>query len=228
MKRTTKRVLIALDLAKLDSPGLVSFARSIATGLTGNKNLAAADVAKLPFQASDLQTAATALETTHTSRPTSPSKASTKTEGDQASTLMDELTDVARFIEGIANVKAAGDATLAEAIIVSVGFQTKKAAVRHPKGFEAASLAKGTALVHVPSGDANGVKLLQYSTDGGKTWSLPIIVHGMDITLTGMKSGVDYLFQMATSSPPPKKTKATMVSGSEAQAWSDSVSCMIM
>ncbi len=227
MKRTTKRALIALDLIHLDAPGLVSFTRSVGKGLTNNSNLTAADVAKLPVAVADLLTAATTLETTHTARPTAPSKAATKQERDQASTLMEALTNTAAFIEGLANTKANGDLAIAQSIIVSVGFPLKKTGVKRTKGFEADSPAKGAAHLHVPTGASNAVTLVRYSADGGKTWSLPIIVHTIDITITGLTSGVDYLFQMATSTPPAKKAKQTITAGSEALAWSDAISCVI-
>jgi hypothetical protein len=227
MKRSTKRAIIALDLASFDAPGLVSFARAIAKGLTNNANFTAADLAKLPMTVADLLTAATSLESTHVGRPTTPSKAATKLERDQAGVVMDGLTNIAAFVEGLANTKASGDVAAAEGIILSVGFQLKKAPVRTAKHFGATSPTKGAALVAGIPGARNAVRLLQYSTDAGKTWSLPIVVHGTKVLISGMKSGSEGLFQYATSSPPVKRATQTLVSGTEAQRWSDSASCVI-
>jgi len=227
VKRTTKRAIIALDLLSLDAPGLVSFTRAVGKGLTGNVNLAAADIAKLPVAVTDLLAAATTLENTHTARATAPSKAATKLEGEQGSVLMEYLTNTASFIEGLANTKAAGDVTMAGAIITSVGFQLKKIGVKRTKGFTADSPAKGTAHIHVPPGVGNAVRMVQYSADGGKTYSPPIVIHGVNLTITGLKSAVDYFFQMATSTPPAKKAKQVVASGSEQPAWGDAVSCVI-
>ena len=227
MKRATKRAQIALDLASMNAPSLVLFTRSVAKGLTNNPNLTAADVAKLPVTVADLLTSASALEATHTVRPTAPSKSSTKQEHDQATTLMEQLTNTAAYIEGLANTKAAGDLAEAQAIITSVGFPLKKTAVKVPKGFEVDSPAKGAAHVHVPAGAASVVRLVRYSMDGGKTYSPPIIVHGQDITITGLKSGLEGLFQRATNAPSGKKSKATIVAGTEEQAWSNPVPCVI-
>jgi hypothetical protein len=33
---------------------------------------------------------------------------------------------------------------------------------------------------------------MQYSSDGGKTWSLPIVVHGVYLTITGLQSGINW------------------------------------
>jgi hypothetical protein len=167
------------------------------------------------------------LEATHTARPTAPSKTSTKQEHDQATTLMEQLTNTAAYIEGLANTKAAGDLAEAQAIITSVGFLLKKTGVKVAKGFTVTSPAKGTAQVHVPSAEANVVRLVRYSMDGGKTYSPPIVVHGQDITITGLKSGIEGLFQRATNAPPAKKSKATIVAGTEEQAWSNPVPCVI-
>jgi len=227
VKSTTKRAIISLDLVHLDAPGLVSFTRAIAKGLTGNPNITAANVAKLPVAIADLQTAAQTLETTHVARLTAPSKAATKLEHDQANTLMQQITNTATFIQGLANTTAAGDVNLADSIIASVGFQLKKTGVKRRKVFSATSPAKGTAHVYVPSGKRTAVRLLQYSADGGKTYCPTIVVHGVDVIVTALKSGVDYLFQMAMSAPPAKKAKLTITAGSEAAAWSDPISCVI-
>jgi hypothetical protein len=227
MKRTTKRAVIALDLQHVDVPGLVSFTRGVCKGAANNANLAAADAAKLPVSLADLQTAATTLETTHTTRLTTPSTANTRLERDQATTLMEHLTNVAAFIEGLANTKAAGDVTLAGSIIASFGFQLKKVGIKHLKGFEAESPSKGTVVLHVPPGEGNEVQLVQSSADGGKTWSFPIVVHGVNITFSNLKSGVEYLFHLAKSSPPAKKAKQVVSPGTEEPAWGDSVSCVV-
>jgi len=227
MKRTIKRAIIALDLQHVDVPGVVSFTRSIGKGLTGNTNLTAADIAKLPVAIADLLAAATTLESTRTARATAPSKAATRLESEQGSLLMEYLTNTATFIEGLANTKAAGDFTVAAAIITSVGFQLKKPSVRRTKGFTADSPAKTTAHLHVPPAVNNAVRLVQYSADSGKTYSLPIVVHGVDLFITGLKSGIDYLFQTAMSTPPAKKAKQTVTAGSEQLPWGDAVSCVI-
>jgi hypothetical protein len=227
MKRTTKRAVIALDLQHLTVPGLVLFTRAIGKGLTNNTNFTTVDIGKLPFAVADMLTAATTLETTHTGRLTTPSRAATKLEGDQATSLMGQLTDTARFVEGLANTKAAGDLALAQSIIASVGFPLKKAGVKRAKGFEAESTVKGTVDVHVPAGENNEVSLLRFSADGGKTWSATIVVHGVDITLTNLTSGVDYLFEKALSIPPAKRGKQVATAGSEAPAWGDAISCVI-
>jgi hypothetical protein len=228
MKAASRRARILLDLARLDVPGLVSFGRVIAKGLTNNSNFTAADIAKLPVAAVDMGTLATTVETTHTSRPTAPSKAATKLERDQASALADAIRNDGAYVEGFANTKAAGDLAQAEAIILSVGYQLSKTPVRAPpKGFDAESPAQATARVTFPPREKGEVVLLQYSGDGGKTWSLPIVVHGRELLITGLTRKVEYLFQMATSQPPPKRTKQTLTAGTEAQVWSDSASCVI-
>ena len=111
-----RSALISLELSEYDAPGLVSFARILATGLSPNPSFTAADLAKLPVSVADLQTCATALETTHNSRPTTPSRASTKLEGDQATTLMEAIKGIAGFVENFANIKGGGDLAKAEAI----------------------------------------------------------------------------------------------------------------
>ena len=103
----------------------------------------------------------------------------------------------------------------------------RKEAVRRTKGFEGSSPEKSTARVHVPRGADNEIHLMQYSSDDGKTWSLPIVVHGVYLTITGLQSGTAYLFQTATSIP-PQKGKQMVTAGSEALQWSDAISCMIM
>ena len=175
----------------------------------------------------ELQSSADALEETHTGRPTAPSKAVTKLERTQGTTLMEQLTETAGFVEGLANTKAAGDVALAASIITSVGFPLKKNAVKAPKGFKADSPAKGAAHVHLPAGEKGDVRLVRYSIDGQKTYSSPIVVHGYDLTITGIKSGTEIFFESAISTPPPKKSKATFVVGTDGLSWSDAVSCVV-
>ena len=226
MKRSTKRATIALDLVKLDTPRLVSFVRAISKGLTNNPNLAPADVAKLPVTVAAFEAAATTLESTHTTRATAPSKANTKLERDQSNTLLEHVTNVAAFVEGVANTKG-GDLTTAESIIVSVGFSLKKTGVKHRKGFAVTSPAQGTAEIHFPAEAKGAVRLVQYSGDGGKTWSTALVVHGVKMTITGLKSAVDYFFRYGVSVPPGKKSKAMVAAGSEEPTWSDPVSRVI-
>ena len=227
MRRTRQRVTVSMDLASLDTPGLVSFARGVGKGFTDNVNLTDTDIVKMPVSTVDLLASATALETLHTQRLSAPSPASTKLESDRATTLMEQLTNLAAFAEWIANTKAAGNVAVSGAILVSFGFQLKKEAVRHSKGFEGSSPEKGTARLHVPRGADNEVRLVQYSSDGGKTWSLPIVVHGVYISFTGLQSGTAYLFQIATSTP-PQKGKQMVTAGSEALQWGDAISCLIL
>ena len=227
MKSTTRRAIIALDFEKYDVPGLVAFTRSVVKGATNNPNLPATQAAKLPVALADLGTAATTLETTHTSRPTASSKATTKQLRGQADALMGYLRNTADFIEGLANTQAAGDYTLAQSIITSFGFSLKKTGVKPKKGFEADSPAKGTMVIHVPGGKNGEVKFVRYSADGGKTWSMAIVVHFQDITLTNLTSGVDYVIQMALVPRPPKGTKQVLAAGSETIPWGDSITCVV-
>ena len=108
------------------------------------------------------------------------------------------------------------------------GFQLVKDAVRQAKKFAAASLEKASANISFPSRPQNVTVLLSWSADGEKTWSYPIVVHNLDLTITNLKSGVSTSFRYAILKPPTKRGKQVVVAGNEEPAWSDAVSCTIM
>jgi hypothetical protein len=74
-----------------------------------NPNLTAADIAKLPYSPAELLASALALEATHTIRPTAPSKVKNASLGStEATTVMEQNTGVARFLEPLANSRSGG------------------------------------------------------------------------------------------------------------------------
>jgi hypothetical protein len=228
MKLTIRRAIIALDFESLDAPGLASFSRTIAGGLTNNSNFTATDLAKLPWAVTDIQSSAAKLDTIRTARGTAPSKANTKLERDQANTLMGQIKDIAGTIETIANTKAAGDYNLAAAIIVSVGFKLRKTpAPRAVKGFTIDSTSKSTIDVHFPKAPKGAVRVFIYSLDGGKTWSSIIVIHGQDLIINGLKSGTEVQGKFAIVLPPANRAKVVITAGNEAPAWSDPVTCVV-
>jgi hypothetical protein len=227
--RTALLAIIALDLDTMNTPKLVAFTRGICKALTNNANFTAADLAKLPVAVADLGTSATTLETTHTNRPTNPSKANTTLELDQANTLRSQIKGVAAVVQFLANTKANGDLTLAQSIITSAGFKLKKTGAKPAKVFSVTSPAKTVAQLHVPPDPNDEIQLVKYSGDGGKTFSLWIVVHSTSITISALKSGTEYNFYRAISPrPAAKRGKQTLTAGTEDLTWSDFVSCMIL
>jgi hypothetical protein len=227
MRRLTHRALIALHLSHTNVPGIVAFTRGVGKGLTNNSNLTAADLAKAPITVADLLAAATTLESTHTARRTIPSKANTTLELDQATDLLDHLKNLGGFIEGLANTKAAGDVAVAQSIIQSTGFPLRKSGAKPAKGPSAKSPSKGVLDVFVPADDKRGVRLAQYSIDGGKSWSLPLVVHGAGVEISGLKSGIEAMVRLAVNRPPAKRARTRISAGMEDQVWGDFLTCTI-
>jgi len=222
MQKNTKRVLIALNLKGVDTPGLVSLQRAIVKGLTGNTNFTAADIAKLPVSTADMLLQATNLENTHTTRKANKSASLTAQEQDYATTVMNTITDTAAFVESFANRKTAGDLDVASQIITSVGFQLKKEYVSHQRTFEVVSAYNGQMHLRTKSVGSRAAYLWQWSEDGGKTWSFPIVTIGSEVIITGLKNGVNYSFRFAVVLP-VIQGKPTIPANSEQLVWSDMV-----
>jgi hypothetical protein len=226
MRRSTQRAIIALYLTHANCPGIVTFTRGVCKGLTNNTNFTAADMAKAPISVADLLAAANTLESTHTLRLTNPAHANTELERTQATDVMDYLKDLAGFIEGLANTKAAGDVAVARSIILSTGFPLKKDGVKTAKGPDATSPSKGMLDIYVPADPKGGVRLAQYCVDG-KTWSLPIVIHGTGAVISGLKSGIEAQVRLAVNRAPAKRARTTVAAGMEDQAWGDILTCTI-
>jgi hypothetical protein len=226
MKRATRRALIALHLTHTNCPGIVAFTRGACKGLANNTYFTAADMAKAPITVTDLLASASTLEATHTARLTTPSPASTELERSQATDLMDHLKDMGHFIEGVANTKAAGDLSVARTIILSTGYPLRKDGTKAAKGPSATSPAKGMLDVYVPADPKNGVRMVQYCVDG-KTWSLPIVVHGAGVMISGLKSGIEAQVRLAVNRPPAKRARTAISAGMEDQSWGDILTCTV-
>ncbi|MFH1004200.1 MAG: fibronectin type III domain-containing protein, partial [Bacteroidota bacterium] len=226
MKKIIKRVLIALNLRNLDSPDLVSLLRAIAKGLTGNPNFLPADLAKMPVSIADMLSQATALETTHITREMNKSGALTALELNQSATVQNTLLDTARFVEGLANKKAAGDSAIAMMIIDSVGFKIKKAFTPHQRSFEVVKMSEKQVHLRTVSAGVRTAYLWQWSDDDAKTWSFPIVTIGAEVIITNLKSGTNYSFRFAAIVP-IIHGKPTVEIGSEQPLWSDVITTIV-
>jgi len=225
MKKSIKRVIIALNLHLLDTPGLVSFLRAIIKALTGNTYFLPADIAKLPVTIADMGTQATNLESTHTSRKTNKSATLTSTEQDQVTLVMNTIGDTADFVEGLGNKKAAGDLSLAVQIITSAGFQVKKEFVVHQRTFEIVDVAKKQVHIRTKAAGARASYIWQGSanpSDPG-SWSFPIVTIEAEVIITSLTSGTNYGFRVATILPTRKPTIAL---GSQPD-WSDVIMVIV-
>jgi hypothetical protein len=224
MRKVIKRVLIALNLHVMDTPGLVSLLRAIIKGFTSNPNFTTADLAKMPMVVADMVNQANNLESTHTSRKTNKSPSLTSLELDQATTVMNTLTDTAHFVQDFANRKAAGDLAIAVQIITSVGFQVKKEFVKHQRTFKVVSTEKGQVHLRTKAEGARVAYLFQVSDDGGKTWSFPIVTLEAEVIITNLKSLAEYSFRYGYVKP---ARKPTVAAGSEQPVWSDLIHAVV-
>lgn len=228
MKRTVKKVLIALNLQDLDSPGLVSLLRGIVTGFTGNAYFTTSDLAKLPVSLADMGTQATDLDGTHTLRLTNKSKTLTATEHDQATTVMDTLTATKGFVETFANKQAAGDMALAVEIITSVGFDVKAEFIIHQRKFEVVGSIKTKAHLRIQAPAKRFSVLWQWTaTPLAPVWSFPIVGSEVEVIISTLRSGGNYGFRYGIVLPVGRGNKRTVAAGSEQPVWSDLITAVI-
>ena len=231
MKRAAPRAEVALDFTKTTVPKLISDARGLANNIPTNPNLTAADIAKLPYSPAELLASALALETTHTLRPTAPSKVNTSLETTEATTVIEQYTGVARFLETLGNSRSGGSYVAAEKFLLSFGLVLKKLRTVTQRGFKVQSPAKATATGQVPTNAASdAVTYVRCSIDGGKTYGPPVRAHAGGFVYGGLPSGVECMFQYAVDTPSGKRTKNTVTWGNEASVfkWSGAVGCMIL
>jgi hypothetical protein len=230
MKRAAPRAEVALDFHLLTVPELISVTRGLANNIPTNPNLAAADIAKLPFAPATLLASALALENTHTARPAAPSKVNTALELTEGTTVMDQFTADAQYLEALANTRSGGSYVAAESFLVSFGLSLKKQRAGVPRGFKVKSVTKGTATGQVPAAPKDTASFVRCSIDGGKTYGLQVHLTGGGFLYEGLPSGVECMFQYAVSAAPAKRAKAAVIWGSEAALlqWSAAIGCMVL
>jgi len=223
MKKTIKRVQIALHFGKMKIDTLLNFSLGIVNGIADDP-----DATAPPISSDALGTQRSALQTTHASRQTDKSKDLTNLEHDQATTLVTSLTKIAHYVEDLANDKAAGDTAIATQIITRIGFQVKKGFVRHQRSFEIVSVDKGSVHLHTSSAGQKAAYLWQYSATltNSAGWSFPIHTLKSEVVITGLQSGINYGFRFASIIP--AKGKSTVTAGNEQPVWSDVITSVVL
>jgi hypothetical protein len=228
MKKSIKRVIIALNLKSLDSPGLLSFLRAIIKALTGNSYFLPADIAKLPVTLADMGTQATNLENTHTSRKTNKSTTLTSLEQEQATLVMNTINDTAYFVEGLANKKGAGDLPLAVQIITSAGFQVKKEFVTHQRSFEVVQTGKGSAFIRTKAVCRGAIYHWRWTTtpDDAGSWKIVPPTVESNVTINGLPHAATVYFSCAITLPQGRKP--VVDSATYVPDWCDPISAIIL
>ncbi|MFH0894382.1 MAG: hypothetical protein V2A54_08090 [Bacteroidota bacterium] len=229
MKKSIQRVIIALNLRKINSPELVSFIRAIAKALNGNVYFTAADITKLPVSVAEMDTQAADLEATHISRKTNRSTTLTSLEQEQATLIMNTISDTAAFVEGIANKKAMGDLPLAIQIITSAGFQVKREFVLHQRSFEVVKTGKGSAHIRTKAQKQGVIYHWRWTTtpEDEKSWIEIFPTIEANIYITSLPCSTTVYFSCAITFPkgrtPHYDSKAAYF-----PSWSDPISATIL
>jgi hypothetical protein len=228
MKKSIKRVVIALNLHLLDSPDLVSFLRAIIKAFNGNTYFTPADLAKLPVTLADMGTQATNLESTHTSRKTNKSATLTSTEQDQATLVMNTISDTTDFVEGLANKKAAGDLPLAVQIITSVGLQVKKEFVVHQRSFEVVDTGKGSAHIRTKANKKGTIYFWRWTAtpDNASSWKIIAPTIECSVTISSLPHATTVYFAYAETLPYGRNP--ILDSENFVPDWSDPISALIL
>ncbi|MFH0896025.1 MAG: hypothetical protein V2A54_16450 [Bacteroidota bacterium] len=228
MKKSIKRVVIALNLHQLTSTELVSFLRAIIKAFNGNTYFTVAELAKLPVSLVDMGTQATNLENTHTSRKTNRSATLTSLEQEQATLIMNTISDTAYFVEGVANKKANGDLPLAVQIVTSAGFQVKKEFTPHQRSFEVIKIAEGMAQIRTKAVKTGVIYHWRWTTTPTDENSCKIIPPTIvsNITITGLPHATTVYFATAVTMPQGRKPVAD--SETYVPEWIDFISAIIL
>ncbi|MFH0895974.1 MAG: hypothetical protein V2A54_16190 [Bacteroidota bacterium] len=207
MKKAIKRVVIALNLQQLTSTELVSFLRAIVKAFNGNTYFTAAELAKLPVSLVDMATQATNLENTHTSRKTNRSATLTSLEQEQATLIMNTISDTAYFVEGLANKKAVGDLPLAVQIVTSAGFQVKKEFIPHQRSFEVVKVGDGTAQIRTKAVFPRPIYHWRWTTTPAdeNSWKIIPPTLSSNIIITGLPRLTTVYFSYALTMPQGRK-----------------------
>jgi hypothetical protein len=223
---TVRRALASHAFRDLDAPHLAANMLAVVATIPGNTNVTPADVAKLPYTEAQITAGAGAITTAHTARLNTPSPLNTKAEQTACNTGMEIMLQTAGWAEGVAN--RGGNYELAVPILLSLGFQPRKEqGPRADPGFVLSSPLKTELDIHVPTSDAGTTRVARVSTDGGKTYSGSLIIHGKVLNIFGFVSGTNVFVQHAVSTPPPKRANVRLALGSDGLSWSDAATCVI-
>ena len=214
MKRTVKRVKIALNFQRKNVAELTSFADGI-------KLLNDPDALNPRVTDGDIKSQSAALKATHNSRQTDKSKATTNLERQQIDTLVESLIEDANYVEGVANKTANGDVAVAAQIITRIGFTVKKSADKHQRSFEVIDSGNGMIHLRVKALARREAVVRQYSPDVSNrtAWAFPVVTLESELIVTGLTSGTNYGFWFAMVLAVPGKP--TVTAGTEEPKWSD-------
>ncbi len=221
MKKSNKRVQIALNLAVLNVAELVSFALGIVKGFTKDP-----DATAPPVKISDLKILADTLGASENNRLVHKAKSFTASEQGQCDALVSAIISVKNYVEDVANKKAKGDETIAVQIITRIGFSVKKKASKHPRSFEVMEVSKQVAHLRIKALAIKEAVIWRFCESGitPPVWSFPIVTLESEVTITGLKSGVNYGFQYAIVLPGKQPVQA----GSEQPVWSDIIFSVVL
>ncbi|MFH0893940.1 MAG: hypothetical protein V2A54_05850 [Bacteroidota bacterium] len=229
MNKSIKRVIVALNLRKLNSPELISFLRAIAKALNGNDYFTAEEMIKMPISPAEIDAQADNIEMTHTSRKTSRSATLTSLEQEQVTLAMNTIKDTAAFVEGLANKKANGDIPLAIQIITSAGFQVKREFVQHQRSFEVVKTGKGFAHIRTKALKQGVIYHWRWTTNptDDKSWKVTFPTIEANINVSSLPCSTTVYFSFAVTFPkgrtPHYDSEAAYI-----PSWSDPISATIL
>lgn len=183
--KSTRRLTVSLHLPA-NVPALLTYARGIVKGMTGNPSFPNPTPALTVVTAAidELQTAETAAQAR--------TKGAATTRNDKREALVVLLQQVRGHIQAVADA----DLTNAAAIIQSAGVAVRKVPTRQARAFAAKPGAvSGVAKIVAKPAAPRASYEWQYSTDGGKTWLTAPATLQAKTTVSGLQPGATVQFK---------------------------------
>jgi hypothetical protein len=165
---------------------LIAYARAIVAAMTGN--------AAFPTPAPTLAAVTAAIDALANAETTALTRAkgAAAVRNEKLTALVALLRQLVRYVQNVADVSAENGTS----IIESAGMSVKKAAVRKPRVFGAATgPVSGSAKLVAPSSGQRASYEWQYSVDGGKTWVVAPVTLQAKTTILGLTPGATVTFR---------------------------------
>jgi hypothetical protein len=165
---------------------LIAYARAIVAAMTGN--------AAFPTPAPTLAAVTAAIDALANAETTALTRAkgAAAVRNEKLTALVALLKQLVRYVQNVADVSAENGTS----IIESAGMSVKKAAVRKPRVFGAATgPVSGSAKLVAPSSGSRASYEWQSSVDGGKTWVTAPATMQASTVVEGLTPGANVLFR---------------------------------
>ena len=179
------RRIVALKPPK-PIPALITFARSIVIGMTGNVSFPIPDptLAAVATAIRDLEVAEIFAQTR--------TRGAVPARDQKRGVLVILLGHLKAYVQKVVDA----DREHAPALVESVGMSVKKVGVRAPRVFQATpGSVSGSVKLATPSVARRASYQWEYSRDGGKTWTMAPPTLTTKTHLVGLQRGASYVFR---------------------------------